>query len=145
MKQCLKSFLIIILFLSIISCLGPGLQDFSTDLINNYSINRTSPHNIMITPKDGWNNKIAIIPTKVLKVNIYNNFIIAERQGLKKRSPDDTQDNYEIPDEKIKDYWILNTAKNYVLGNLKFSTFQKKLDSLNIPKNIKLIDVYDYY
>jgi len=144
MKQFSKLFLISILFLSIISCFGPGVQDFSTDLINNYSINRTSSHNIMITPKDGWNDKIATIPTKVLKVNVYENFIIAERQGLKKRSPNNSQDTYEIPDEIIKDYWILNTSKNYVLGNLKFSTFQKKLDSLNIPKNIKLIDVYDY-
>ncbi|WP_396149829.1 DUF3997 domain-containing protein [Flavobacterium sp.] len=145
MKQLLKLLFISVLFLqTIISCFGPGVQDFSTDLTGNYAIFRNSAHEIKITPKDGWNDKTAIIPSKVLKVNVYENFIIAERQGLKKRSPNDSLDSYEIPDEKVRDYWILNTSKNYVIGNLKFNTFQKKLDSLSIPKDIKLIDVYSY-
>ena len=145
MKQLFKILLISILLLTtIISCFGPGVQDFSTELTGNYSIFRNSAHKITITPNDGWNDKIAIIPSKVLRVNVYRNFIIAERQGLKRRSPNDSLDSYEIPDEKVKDYWILNTSKNYVIGNLNFTIFQKKLDSLNIPKNIELIDVYEY-
>ena len=144
MKQLSKLFLFSILILSINSCFGPGAQDFSTNLTGNYSINRTSAHNITVTPNDGWDDKIAVIPSKVLRVNVYEEFIIAERQGLKKRSPNDSLDGYEIPDEKVKDYWILNTSKNYVIGNLKFSTFKKKLDSLNIPNDLKLIDVYEY-
>jgi len=145
MKQLSKLLLISILLLTtIISCFGPGIQDFSTDLTGNYSIYRTSSHNITVTPNDGWNDKIAIIPSKVLRVNVYKDFIVAERQGLKMRSPNDSLDGYQIPDENVKDYWILNTSKNYVLGNLKFTAFQKKLDSLNIPNNIKLIDVYEY-
>lgn len=144
MKKILILFLISFLMLFINSCFGPGIQDFSTDLIDNYSIFRTSSHNIMIAPNDGYNSKIAIIPTKVIRVNVYENFIIAERQGLKKQFPNDSLRSYEIPDEKVKDYWILNTKKNYVIGNLKFSSFKKKLDSLNIPTNIELIDVYEY-
>lgn len=145
MKQKFKIFQISILLLTInTSCFGPGIQDFSTQLTGNYSIFRTSAHNITVTPNDGWNDTIAIIPSKVIKVNVYGNFIVAERQGLKRRTPNDKLDSYKIPDEKVKDYWILNTTKNYLIGNLSFSDFQKKLDSLNIPKNIELIDVYEY-
>lgn len=145
MKQKFKIFQISILLLTInTSCFGPGIQDFSTQLTGKYSIFRTSAHNITVTPNDGWNDTIAIIPSKVIKVNVYENFIVAERQGLKRRTPNDNLDSYKIPDEKVKDYWILNTTKNYVIGNLNFSDFQKKLDSLNIPKNIELIDVYEY-
>lgn len=133
-----------ILLVSNISCFGPGVRDFSTELTSNYSIFRSSAHEIMITPNDGWNDEIAIIPSKVLRVNVYKNFIIAERQGLKRRSPYDKLDTYKIPDEKIKDYWILDTSNNFVIGNLKVSSFRKKLDSLKIPSDIKLIDVNKY-
>ena len=139
----------LLLFLAIplvsnFSCFGPGVRDFSTELTANYSIFRSSAHEIMITPNDGWNDKIAIIPSKVLRVNVYKNFIIAERQGLKRRSPNDKSDTYKIPDENTKDYWILDTSKNFVIGNLKFNSFKKKLDSLKIPSNIELIDVNEY-
>ena len=145
MRQLSKFILIsALLLLTTISCFGPGIQDFSTELTGNYSIFRTSSLNITIAPNDGWNNKTAIIPSKVLRVNVYENFIVAERQGLKKRSPNDSLDSYEIPDEKVKDYWILNTSKKYVIRNLKLETFKRKLDSLKIPNDIKLIDVYEY-
>ena len=123
---------------------GPGVQDFTKNLTGAYTLFRNSAHEIFIAPEDGYNSEIAIIPSKVLKVNTYREFIIAERQGLKRRNPKDSLDGYEIPDEKIKDYWILNTDKNYVLKNLKFNDFKKKLESLKIPSDIDLIDVYKY-
>lgn len=123
---------------------GPGSQDFSKKIIGNYSLHRTSANEIFITPNDGYNQEIPIVPSKVLKINNYNEYILAERQALKRRSPNNITDTYQVPDEKIKDYWILNTQKNYVLKNLSYEMFQKKLDSLNIPKKIKLVDVYNY-
>lgn len=124
--------------------LGPGVQDFTKDLTGAYNLYRNSAHEVFIAPSNGWNDEIAIIPSKVIKVNIYKEFIIAERQGLKRRNPNDSLDGYEIPDEKVKDYWILNTDKNYVLKNLKLNDFKKKMESLTIPKEIKLVDIYDY-
>ena len=123
---------------------GPGVHDFSKNLNGGYNLNRNSAHEIFIAPKDGWNSEIAIIPSKVLKVNTYKEFIIAERQGLKKRNPKDSLDGSEIPNENVKDYWILNTDENYVLKNLKINDLQKKLESLKIPADIELIDVYKY-
>lgn len=123
---------------------GPGVQDFTKNLIGGYELLRNSAHEVFIAPADGWNSEVAIIPSKVLKVNTYKEFIIAERQGLKRRNPKDSLDGYEIPDEKVKDYWILNTDKNYVLKNLKITDLQKKLESLKIPIDIELIDVYKY-
>ena len=123
---------------------GPGIQDFSKNVTNGYVLHRNSAHEIFIAPSDGWNDEIAIIPSKVLKLNDYEDFIVAERQGLKKRSPNDSLDGYEIPDENVKDYWILDTENNRVLKNMTKLKYQRKLDSLKIPKNIELIDVYKY-
>jgi hypothetical protein len=123
---------------------GPGVQDFTKNLTGGYELLRTSKHQISVVPSSGWNSEIAIIPSKVLKVNTYKEFIIAERQGLKKRNPKDSLDGYEIPNENVKDYWILNTDENYVLKNLKINDLQKKLESLKIPADIELIDVYKY-
>lgn len=123
---------------------GPGVQDFSRNLTGGYMLYRTSAHEIFVAPEDGWNSKTAIIPSKVIKVNVYNEFIIAERQALKRINPKDSLDTYEIPDENVKDFWILNTNKNYVLGNLKNNDFNRKLDSLHIPVTVKLVDIYKY-
>lgn len=124
--------------------LGSGVQDFTKDLTGGYNLYRNSAHEVFIAPDDGWNDEIAIIPSKVLKVNTYKEFIIAERQGLKRRNPNDSLDGYEIPDEKVKDYWILNTDKNYVLKKLELNDFKKKMESLRIPSKTELIDVYEY-
>ncbi|WP_131368555.1 DUF3997 domain-containing protein [Chryseobacterium soli] len=123
---------------------GPGIHDFTKGLTGRYNLYRNSAHTIFVAPEDGWNDEDAIIPSKVIKVNTYSEFIIAERQGLKKRNPKDSLDGYEIPDPDVIDYWILNTNKNYVLKNLDNDDFKKKLDSLKVPVNIKLIDVYEY-
>lgn len=123
---------------------GPGVQDFQKNITGKYVLYRTSAHEIFIAPNDGYNSEIEIIPSKVLKLNDYKEYIIAERQGLKRRSLNDSLDAYEIPNENVKDYWILNTDKNFVLKEMNYSTYQKKLDSLGIPKNIKLIDIYKY-
>lgn len=123
---------------------GPGIQDFTKSLTGRYNLYRNSSHMIFIAPEDGWSDEDAIIPSKVIKVNTYDEFIVAERQGLKMRNPNDSLDGYEIPDPDVMDYWILNTDKNYVLKNLSNYDFKKKLDSLKIPVNIKLIDVYEY-
>ena len=96
---------------------GPGVQDFTKNLTGDYNLYRNSSHEVFVAPNDGWNDEIAIIPSKVIKLNTYKEFIIAERQGLKLRNPNDSLDGYEIPDEKLKDYWILNTDENYVLKN----------------------------
>lgn len=126
------------------SIFGPGMQDFSKNLTGDYKLYRNSAHEIFVAPADGWNSDIAIIPSKVINVNVYHEFIVAERLGLKRRNPDDSSDTYEIPDESVKDFWILNTDKNYVLSNLNKTDFKRKLDSLDVPTDIKLTDVYKY-
>jgi len=123
---------------------GPGVQDFSKNLTGGYKLYRNSAHEIFAAPADGWNSEIAIIPSKVIKVNVYDEFIVAERQGLKRRSPNDSLDAYEVPDENVKDFWVLNTDKNYALGNLNKADFKRKLDSLHIPATIELVDIYKY-
>lgn len=122
---------------------GPGLQDFSKNITNGYVLYRTSSHEIFVAPENGWNDKVEIIPSKVLKVNYYNEFILVERQGLKMRKPNDSLDLYKIPDENVMNYWILDTKKNYSFKNLTRIEFQEKLKLLKIPE-VKLIDVYDY-
>jgi hypothetical protein len=49
-----------------------------------------------------------------------------------------------IPDFTVIDYWILDTKKKTVTGKLGWTKFLGALDSLKIPKDIELIDVYEY-
>ncbi|WP_459213187.1 DUF3997 domain-containing protein [Aquimarina rhabdastrellae] len=139
---------ILILLLTLNSCdfssFGPGSQDFTKELPNGYMIFRSSSHQIQIVPEDGWGNETPIIPTKVLKLNIHDEFVIAYRQGLMERSPNDPNDSYMLPDPNKFDYWILDTKTPKSYGNLTKNNFEKTKIELKIPKSIKLIDVYEY-
>lgn len=120
---------------------GPGIYDFTKNLTGGYQLYRNSSVDVFIAPAGGWNDETAVIPSKVLKVNTYKGFIIAEREVVR-----DSQFNSKLNSQEIsdKDFWILGTDKNLVLSNLNFDEYTKKLDSLGIPKNIELIDVYKY-
>ncbi|MDR2236136.1 MAG: DUF3997 domain-containing protein [Chryseobacterium sp.] len=120
---------------------GPGIQDFTKDLTGSYKLYRNSSSDVFIAPDGGWDDKTAIIPSKVLRVNTYENFIIAEREVIKSRLSDDNLSYQKTSD---KDFWILDTDKNYVLKNLNFHEYTRKRDSLKIPQNIEFIDVYIY-
>ncbi len=120
---------------------GPGVYDFTKNLTGGYKLYRNSSVDIFIAPDGGWDGETAIIPSKVLRVNIYKNFIIAEREDVENESSHNRVKNQKRSD---KDFWILNTGKNFVLKNLSFHEYTRKLDSLRIPRNIELIDVYTY-
>lgn len=121
--------------------LGPGVYDFTKNLTGGYKLYRNSSVDVFIAPDGGWDQETAIIPSKVLKVNTYEDFIIAEREDIENRLPHDRVTNQK---SSGKDFWILKTGKNYVLKNLSFHEYTRKLDSLTIPRNIELIDVYAY-
>ncbi|MCS4300769.1 DUF3997 domain-containing protein [Chryseobacterium sp. BIGb0232] len=120
---------------------GSGIQDFSKDLPGGYKLYRNSSIDIFIVPDGGWDDETAIIPSKILKMNTYKNFIVAEREEVKNKPYNDSLNHQKTLD---KDFWILDTGKNYVLKNLPFHEYIRKLDSLKIPRNIELIDVYEY-
>lgn len=123
---------------------GPGVQDFTKNLPNGYIVFRASSHQIKIVPEDGWNDKVPIIPTKVLKLNTYNEYVLAYRQGLKEKFPNNMSDSYMIPNPNEFDFWILDTKTPKVYNNLKKSEFDQIKKDLKIPELIKLIDVYKF-
>lgn len=147
---CLGIVLIIFLFglvrnsklaIAFLGSFGPGIQDFSKNLTGGYKLYRNSSVDIFIAPDGGWDDETAIIPSKILKVNTYKNFIVAERENVKGGLPNDGLNNHKSLD---KDFWILNTDKNHVQKKLSMNEYRRKLDSLKIPENIELIDVYKY-
>lgn len=125
--------------------LGPGADDFSTDLLNSYSLNRTSAHKVYISWQGGLADDLPCIPSKVLECAVHPPFILGKRQGLIPRSTYGANDTYEVPDPDILDYWILDTrtvGKAY--GPMSFYEFMDKRRSLEIPESISLRDVYTY-
>lgn len=122
---------------------GPGTQDFVVRIAGDYSIHRTSAHQIQIAPTS-WNDATPIIPTKVIECNTDGRFVIAKRQGLKRRSPDTPNDSYEEPDPRVFDFWILDTRTPKVYGSLTFEQFTAKKNELGIASSLRLKDVYSF-
>lgn len=123
---------------------GPGIQDFTYGLSGDYELVRSSAHTIMVVPVDGWNNEIPIIPEKVLEIAWNKQFILAKRQGLKRRSPDNPNDTYMEPDDSVFDYWILDTTIPQVYGPLTLEEFKNKRTELSVPDELILQDLYQY-
>lgn len=122
---------------------GPGAQDFIVRVAGDYSIQRTSAHEIQIAP-DVWNASTPIIPTKVIECNTDGRYIIAKRQGLKRRIPNNPNDTYEVPDPSVIDYWILDTTTPKVYGPLTLQQFKVKTTDIGVAPSLRLKDVYSF-
>lgn len=136
-------FTIVVGFFYFATHFGAGALDFSAKIAGDYYIHRTSSHQIMIAPET-WNDSVPTIPTKVIECDTDKRFIVAKRQGLKRRNPNDQNDTYEEPDPKDTDYWILDTAVPKVFGPLTLNQFEDKRKALGVPSKLTLKDVYSF-
>lgn len=148
MKPTFSLFLTLLL-LTLIGCkpaaLGPGPSDFSAALVGRYTLNRTSAHWVYISLDGGLGDDVPQIPAKVLECAVHGKLILAKRQGLKRRSPNDPNDPYEEPDPAVFDYWILDTASGgKAFGPLTPEQFDAKRHDLKVPDSLVLKNVYSY-
>jgi len=122
---------------------GPGAGDFSAKLCGDYLLFRTSAYHIIISPQN-CDSTTPIIPTQVVEVGHDERFIIAKRNELERRSPNDPNDTYMQPTCDVFDYWILDTHIPKVYGSLTQEEFVQKRQELGVPDNVVMKDVYEY-
>ncbi len=122
---------------------GPGHSDFSAHLAGDYSIYRTSGLNVVISPQ-GYGPGTPVIPNLVVDCATDGRFIIAKRNGVKRRSPNEPKDTFEDRDLEVVDFWILDTQQPHVDGPLTEAEFTKLRRSLGISESVVLRDVYEY-
>ena len=135
------SILVVIAYIYFIGSIGPGQFDYDYDVGNgSYTLHRTSAHSVTITPKNGYKSESEIIPEKVVEIAWNNQYVIAKQYGMKRKRPNRT---YEIPDETIVNYWILDTENKIRYGSYTYEEFLIKLHELNIT-NLQLKPV-SYY
>lgn len=127
MEVIMKRWIVILICLFISGCAGLG--DYSINLSGNYSLLRTSSHNITIAPKSQngegmWDENV--IPAKVVEVGWNKDYIIAKQQAY--------------PNEEYF-YWILNVKDEYVEGPFILNDFQKKIKEYDITNlELKLVE-----
>lgn len=137
-----------LLFIGMISlllygCAGAG--DYDISLPGEYSLIRSSAHNITINKKQGedvWGE--ALIPAKITELNYNNQYILAKQLGLKRKYPDNANNTYEIPDESKVTYWILQVDNGNVYGPLTENEFTNMKNKLSIPADMVLKSVSFY-
>ena len=120
----------------------PGPSDFDLDLPGNYSVVRTSAHQVKIAPKvseGGWGTDV--IPTKVTEVAWDDHYIIAKQLDLKEDP--DSSNGYQIPDEEKVNFWILEIKTGKVNGPLDEELFMEKKAELEISKEVVLQEIDD--
>lgn len=122
---------------------GPGLSDFSAHLAGDYSIHRNNALDIAISP-NSYDTSTPVIPSLVVECATDGRFIIAKRNGLKRRSPNDPKDTFEDRDPDVVDYWILDSKQPHVDGPLTEEDFIRLRRSLGIDESIVLRNVYTF-
>lgn len=120
---------------------GPGSSDYIFDVADGYVLSRTSSHQVFIYPKGAGSVDRPHIPAKIIKIAWNNRYVLAMQQGLKRRSIDNPQDTYEIPDSKVVNYWILDAEINRVYGPLTLNDFEVLKITLKIPDGMRLQSV----
>ena len=114
-----------------------GLADYSVELPGNYSIVRSSAHQVTISPQiseSHWGS--AIIPTKVTEVAWDDNYIVAKQLGL--INDPKSSNGYQIPNEDDVHFWIVQISSGKVFGPLDEERFDEKKKELRISERIKL-------
>ena len=122
---------------------GPGKSDFVTKLCGEYYVLRTSAQHIQVSPMSFGDNT-PIIPTKVIELGYDQKFIIAKQKHLKQKSPSNPKNTYKKPDPGVLSYWILDVTIPKVYGPFSSKEFYKKRTELNVPRGLKMEDVYKY-
>lgn len=133
--------LVSLLLISIVfnGCFGPGVSDYSYDLVGGYKVTSSSAHEVKVVPQSSVG--IPMIPAKVIEIAWDNTFILAKQQGLKKQSENSS---YMIPDEKTIHYWIINASQHKIYGPLDDDEFIKERKKLNVSDSLKLKNVDSY-
>jgi hypothetical protein len=117
---------------------------YEIHLPEGYSLIRSSVHAVTLNRQIDDNNwGEAIIPAEVVEIASNDKYILAKQIGLKKRSPINRDDTYEIPDESNLGYWILEIENDNIYGPLKEIEFMEKKEELDIS-SMKLINLYNY-
>ncbi|MBU9713694.1 DUF3997 domain-containing protein [Evansella tamaricis] len=142
MKKQKRYFKKMILFIAGISLLTgcAGMADYDVELPGNYSILRTSAHQVTIalkTGEDSWGSEI--IPAKVTEVGWDENYIIAKQ--VKLTQDKNRENNYKIPDEQNYQYWILSIETGDLTGPLDEGRLTDKRKEYKISDAIILKDV----
>ena len=121
--------------------LGPGVSDYEYKVGNgSYTLHRNSTDVIYIAPNNGYSSKTEIIPEKIVEVAWNNRYVIAKQYGMKKESLDKT---YEIPDESIVNYWILDTEMKIIYGPFSYEEFLLNVQKFDLT-NLELKPPIDY-
>ena len=122
---------------------GPGLSDFSAHLAGEYSIYRNNGLDVVISPQ-GYCSGTPVIPSLVVECATDGRFILAKRNGMKRRSPNNPNDTFEDRDPEVVDFWILDSRQPHVDGPLTEAEFSKLRRSLGISESVVLRDVYEF-
>lgn len=120
-----------------------GLANYSIDLPGNYSIVRTSAHQVKIAPKindSQWESDI--IPTKVTEVAWDDHYILAKQLGL--MNDPKSHNGSQIPNNDDIHFWILAFKTGEVLGPFDEEHFIEKKKALGISQNVILKPVEDF-
>ena len=121
--------------------LGPGVSDYEYKVGNgSYTLHRNSTDVIYIAPNNGYSSKTEIIPEKIVEVAWNNRYVIAKQYRMKKESLDKT---YEIPDESIVNYWILDTEMKIIYGPFSYEEFLLNVQKFDLT-NLELKPPIDY-
>lgn len=150
-----QKWLLFLPFLVVTACagaFGPGAADYSYRVAGEYQLIRSSGHQISVRPLFGETTQYGggtktvytdAIPPKVVKIAWDDRFVIAEQQGLKRRSPNDPNDTYEEP-ANVFFFWILDAKIKRSYGPFDEATFVAKKKELGVPESLKMQDPRSY-
>lgn len=118
------------------------MADYSVDLPGEYSVVRTSAHQVTIAPKIGdshWGS--GTIPTKVTELAWDDTYIFAKQLGLQENP--NSSNGYQIPNNNDVHFWILEFKSGKVFGPFDEDSFVKKRNELGISTSVELKKIED--
>lgn len=118
---------------------GPGAQDFQTDLHNGYTLCRSSV-NYVVLDKKGDKPEEAI-PPKLVELGVNDKFMLGKQYKLVSQNSSGSK---ESVDETKPLFWIIDIKAQKTYGPLDEEAFQKKKRTLGVPDDLLLKNIEAY-
>ena len=116
--------------------IGPGMHDFSANLVGDYGVHCTCPERVWI---DGPNLRI---PLTVTEVAYDQRFILVKQQHLQQPPLNEAGDADGKPIPGKYSFWIVNVAQQTCYGPFDEVQFAAKRLELKVYLALRLRDVY---
>lgn len=122
---------------------GPGYGDFNFKINTDYSIQKSSAHQIVMYGKKDGKTQV-VIEAKIVALDFNTKHIIVKQQHMVRKYPNNPDNTYMEPKPESYSFWIVNKNMKEVHGPFSEEEFIREQEQMGVADTLKFKDVHSF-